>query len=84
MRNLLLTLRSALLLLLLAGTVPNAMADQFVENGIRYETRSDNTVAVISNYESSYQGDITIPKTVSHKVYSGKKYVILINNLILI
>lgn len=71
MRNLLLTLRSALLLLLLAGTVPNAMADQFVENGIRYETRSDNTVAVISNYESSYQGDITIPKTVSHKVYSG-------------
>jgi len=80
MRNLLLTLRSALLLLLLAVTVPIASADvygDFVENGIWYVTTSDNTVAVTRNYDTPYSGDITIPRTVTHTVYANYEEVTL-------
>ena len=80
MKNLLLTLRTVLLLLLAAGTVPIALADvygDFVENGIWYVTTSDNTVAVTQNYTSSYRGSITIPKTVTHTVYSNYEQVTL-------
>lgn len=67
--------------MLLMGVIPQVHAqtvyDSFVVNGVVYTTTSDNTVAVTSNYYGTYSGDITIPATVTHTVYSNYEIITL-------
>ena len=64
MKNRLLTLRFALLLFLLLGTIPIALCQEFFQNGIRYRATSQSTVAVIGNWAIPYSGNIVIPSEV--------------------
>ncbi len=63
MRNRLLSLRSALLLLLLLCATQIASAYDFVVDGIYYSIKSGNKVTVTSG---SYSGDINIPSSVTY------------------
>jgi len=78
MKNRILTLRLAVFLILLFAAVPHVLADYFVEQGIAYYTTSGNTVAVTSNWSGSqYSGSITIPTSVTHRVYSNYEEITL-------
>ena len=81
MRKLLLTLRSALLLLLLVGTVQIALGnfdryDSFYHAGIYYRIVEDGIVSVVKPlYYNNYQGDIVIPSRVTASVSNyGEDY----------
>ncbi len=41
--------------------VQTVIAEEFIDNNIKYSITSDNTVEVISN---NYSGDVNIPQTV--------------------
>jgi hypothetical protein len=71
-------LRTAILLLLLLGTVATAGAYDFVVNGIYYSYNGSSTSETVyvtykdENY-NSYSGNVTIPSTVT---YNGRTYTV--------
>ena len=75
MKNLLPTLRHALLLFLLLGTVQIASAYDFASGGIYYNITSSTNMTVAVTYDSktnnTYSGTVTIPEKVT---YNGKTY----------
>lgn len=75
MKDLLLTLRSALLLLLLMGSIQFAAAYDFVSDGIYYKITSSTNMTVAVTYynqtNNTYSGIITIPEKVTN---NGKTY----------
>ena len=68
MKNLNLSLRFALLLLLLLGTASSALAAYFIVDGIHYNITGYNTVEVTSG--GSYTGSVTIPSSVIYGSYT--------------
>ena len=71
MKNLLLSFRSALLLLLLLGTIPIASGQTFWYKGIQYSATGENTACVVESWSTPYSGDIVIP---SHVIAVADSY----------